>query len=268
MVRFFMNKIVSYKYLFYAIMFASFMLYSFGGLCNIENTITGIEAYVLFINSKSNIFFFLFCVLISMQFPYKDIHIMIRYGKRKWLLNEMISMIGMIVLLNCFVFIICAVLFGGSDFSEWSIDFLLCYMNGGSLYDAKLGSIGDLSGWVMFGNPLKAFLTSFFLNILCGIITGLVCFVFNIHNCHTYGPFFVIFLYYFPSVMVRLCVALKTNNSFIALTYIYDISLLDKLKIGFYGNYFNVMYVLIWYAVIIIGLNELSMQGLKKMEVR
>lgn len=268
MARFFVNKLVSYRYLLFSVVFLSFIMYSFGGLLITENAITGLEAYILFINSKSNIFFFLFCILICMQFPYKDVHIILRCGKRKWLINEMLSMIGVIVLLNTFVLLICVVLFGKSNFNEWSIDFLLCYMEGGSLYEAKLGSIGDLTGWVMFGNPIKAFLTSFLLNTLCGFIVGIICFVFNVYNCHIYGPFATMFLYYIPAIMMRLCVVLGTNSPFFALTYIFDIALLYNLKIGFYGNYFNTMYVFVWYVVIIIVLAELSMEGLKKMEVR
>lgn len=267
MARFFANKLITCKYLLYISVFLSFMIFTFGELIMIENTITGLEAYILFINSKSNIFFFIFCIFISMQFPYRDIHIILRTGKKKWLSSELFSMIGVIVLLNCFVLAVCMCCFNKNNVDEWSIDFLLCYMEGGTLYGAKFGSIGDLTGWVMFSNPIKAFLTSFLLNAFCGVVVGLICFAFNVYNRHIYGPLVVLFLYYIPTSITRLYVISESSNPFIALIYIFDIALLDKLKIGFYGNYFNASYVFIWYLIIIIVLAELSMNGRKKMEV-
>lgn len=229
MARFFINKVASYKYLLYTVVFLTILIYLFGGLITTRTTITWVEAYILFANSKSRLFLLIFCVFVSMQFPYKDIHIMLRIGKKKWLINELVSMLAIIVCINIFVLVVCCVCFEMGDISEWSKDFIISYMEDG-IYGARLGDIGDLTGWVLFGCPVKAALTSFVLMVLGCFVAGLICFIFNGFNRHTYGPFVVIFWYFAPIGIMQL----KATR----------------------------------YVVIIMILVVLSMLGQKKMEVR
>lgn len=268
MAKIILSKITTYKYLLYAILFTCFLIYSFGGLIQYENNISGVEAYILFVNSKSNLFMWIFCILFSMQFPYKDIHIIMRTGKLRWFLSEIMSLMWIIIIFNFYIVINCFLFFGVFVCDDWSLDFRLCYMNYGQWQNSNLGTVGDLSGWVVFSTPAQAFIISLALNLLCGIITGLICFIFNVIERHIYGPFIVCFLYFFGGFIDRIFGVLGLKADFINFLKIYDIVLLQNIKIGFYGYYFNYIVVLTWCLILVIVLYELAVSRHKKMEVR
>ncbi len=263
-INYIVSRIVTEKLLSITCLFAVFFLYLIDGLIRYENTITGCEAYILYVNSNSVRFAWFLIVIMSMGFPRKDAHILIRLGKRKWINQEIISLVVATLLFNCFIALACFFIFGGTMTNEWTQDFMLCYMRRGDWLDSRLGVINDLSGWVIFDSPYSTFIKNFFLVSLCGVITALVCFFFNIINKKICGPLIVSVLYYFSFFCKYI------DGDFFAkikIIDIYDMCVLSNINRGFCAGHFDLYFVIGWYVILILWLRKIIMSYDKQMEV-
>ncbi len=264
--RIFLSRVYSSKNFLSFVIFIALMLYLFGGLLIYQNEISGYEAYILFSNSNANRFLWLFFAVISMQFPHRDPHIIIRTGKNRWLINEIISLVMTIFIFNIVIAIFCIMCFGVKSATDWNLDFILFYENGGNWLDAKTGAVGDFSGWVIFHKPYEAFLVSFMYVFLCGVITGLICLVFNMFNKYVYGPCVCVLLY-FSKYIYGFLQAGTTKYLYTELGKIYEIGQLPNISLAFLGGKFNLTAITIWYIIIILILLLILEASKKHVEV-
>lgn len=263
MVSNFIYRVFNSRFIFIVVMMSTFLMFCFGQLVDEQTMLKGVEAYVLYMNSKSSLIYWIACIAIGANYPVNDTYGILRIGRKKWITRESLYLIGQIMILNLCILIVLLINFSGNDISKWSMTSIMM-VNNQSLYGAHLGAIYDITGWIMMNTPEKLCILTFMLRSMCGIIVGVICMAFSMKRKLLYGAFFIALLYYLPVFINRI---LEHTSRLVAIIDIFGMGMLDNISIAFYSQTYSLGFVFGWYTFVIICLYMLINDGSKKVEV-
>lgn len=261
MVKYVINRIFTGNFFLCIVLMFAYMLFVFGGMTG-KADMSGNEAYMLYMNSGSNLTYVILTLLLALDYPLHGSkqNIVMRTGWKRWLIYEMVSLVTAEILFSIAILLIAFLLFpdaGGS----WSLDFCISFFSDGSAFSFNLATVGNMTGWVLYSSVYKAAFFTFAAHTLLGIICGLVCFLFNMGNKKMYAAFVLFFVNYAPDIINEMLLYSGNMQKAQKLSYfdIFEISRISYMKMNCFGGYILPSQVLVWFLLIIVILVQIIM---------
>lgn len=263
--RYIVSRSFSGQYFLCVLIMFAFLLFSFGGMCG-NVGISTYEAYILFMNSESDFVFFLLIVYISLGYPMVNgrQNLVMRTGWKRWLLYEIASLFLTVMAFSVTVILEIFLVFPSLS-RKYHVDFFAAFLSGGTGFQANLGRIGNLTGWVLFDSSLKTFFISFLSHTLLAFMCGLLCLLFNMGEKRYYSVLIIAFLKYMPLVMRSLLYNIGRPKAW---SFFWNFDFFDIIKVSFmkikcYGEALSVEQVigrLIFFIIFLIWIIILRRQ--------
>jgi len=264
MVSNFIYRVFNSRFIFIVVLMSTFLLFCFGQVMGEKNMLNGVEAYVLYMNSKSALIYWIACIAIGANFPVNNQYGVLRNGRKKWITREMLYLTGQVLIVNLCILIVLLVNIPGDITHKWSMASVMM-MNNQSLYGVHLGVINDITGWIMMTSPVKLSILTFVLRCMCGVIVSAICMVFSMRGKLVYGTFFVTILYYLPDFISGFYS--QTGQLLVAIIDLFGMGMMDNISIAFYHKTFSLEFVFCWYSFFLVCLYMLITDESKKVEV-
>ncbi len=248
MLRYIVNRIFSGVFILSAVLLFAFMTFSIGSLRYISD-ISGYEAYLLFMNSESGIIFYIFCIILAMQYPIvdKNDNLIVRLGWKKWMVYEIVSLISVIILYSIMTLAFAILLV--PDFShKWNTDFLIAMSPIENKFTEHIASVQNMTGWVLYGTISGALMTTFICNTILAVFCGLVVFAFNTKRKAGYGVLIILFIKYIPEIIMQYVFFHGNSLTGKIFKYIdlFETAKISNMKMGCYGTYMLMHQTISW----------------------
>lgn len=248
MLRYINNRIFSGVFVLSIILLFAFMTFSIGSL-KYTSDISGYEAYLLFMNSESGIIFFIFCIVLAMQYPMVDRNdnMIVRLGWKKWMAYEVASMISVIILYSIITLILTFMIV--SDFTyKWNTEFFIAMSPIDNKFTEHIASVQNMSGWVLYGTISGAMITTFVCNTVLAVFCGLLVVIFNSKRKVTYGILIILFIKYIPQILMQFLYLSESSlfNRLFKYIDLFGASRISNIKMGCYGTYMLPQQTISW----------------------
>lgn len=271
MVNYIKGKLYSTETIVCLVALFVFIQFLFGNAVIGQNNMDVKEAYILVVNSRSSVIIYIMCMLIAMRYPSKyNVMYVLRFGKRKWVISELCSLISMIVLFQLFVVLTCFVWFPRLEPDTWSPVFLASSVIDSGYYHMNIGAIYSFTDWILFSEPMKVFFLSFVLHILLGVLIALICFYCNLYMRVGYGLFIGFALYGMSDILLIMDNTFEqagSSHALLSLLFLYDNAYIGNLSCGCAEGNLSAAFCIIWYFILIAFFLIIIIDSCKKAEV-
>lgn len=271
MVNYIKGKICSSDMLICFIALFVFIQFLFGNDVINQNCIDAKEAYILVVNSKSSIAIYIMCMFIAMRYisKYNTMYVL-RFGKKKWVIAELSSLIITIITFQLMLVLTCFLWFPRIDIHTWSPTFLVASEMDTGFFRMNVGAVYKFTDWILFSEPMKAFLISLLLHILLGVLIAMICYYCNLYHRIGYGLFVGFALFGMTDILLiyeNTFGSMKIDSSFVSLLFLYDNAYIGNLSFGCKTGFLSVPFCILWYFLLIAFFIILIIGNSKKIEV-